>query len=195
VRFRLAAISLILVVSSVATLGCGGDGGTQPTTTSTAQPATHHPRRPPDVKTCSKGSQGHTFPAKIEGQVLGGDITTTVLSYENAWIAGDCTGRTIVYAGSAGFTRGMGLAIIARFGHASKQLGGGLIAVPNGGQLKITQAPSGPAVETSAQRSGEIQFTSDRGVRGTIHLGDNSATLSNGEVIQAVPDVRSIDSG
>jgi hypothetical protein len=172
--------------------GCGGSGSTETGTTSQAQ---HNPSRPAGVKHCQGGSEGHTFPGKIEGQKLSGDITTAVLFTENAWIAGDCHGRTIVYAGSAGWKGSMGLAVIARFGRGSNQLGGGFIAVPDSGPLRITRAPAGPKVVTSAQRRGEIQFRSARGISGTIHLRDDSATLSTGDVIRAVPDVRSIESG
>jgi hypothetical protein len=86
----------------------------------------------------------------------------------------------------------MGLAIISRLGHGSNQLGGGLIAVPGSGALRITRAPLGPKVVTSAQRRGEIQFTSRKGISGTIDLADNTATLSTGEVIRAVSKVRDI---
>jgi hypothetical protein len=174
--------------------GCGGGHGAETATSGQAQQAHRHPQRPPGVKACHKGSQGHTFPARIEGHELRGDITGAVIFIRNGWIAGDCRGRTIVYAGLSGWKGSLGLAVITRFGHGSKQLGGGLIAVPNSGALRITRAPSGPEVVTLAQRRGDIQFTSDRGVTGTIHLQDDTATLSTGAVIRAVPDVRSIGS-
>jgi hypothetical protein len=195
VRSSPLAASLIVGLSAVTLFGCGGSGGTATTTTGQPQQAQHHPRRPTGVKACPKGSQGHTIPAQIEGHQKAGDITTAVIYTVNGWVAGDCHGRTFVYAGLAGWKKSTGLAYIARFGHDSKQLGGGIIAVPGSGALKITQAPAGPKAVTSAQRRGDIRFTSDQGVTGTIHLRDNTATLSTGEVIPAVSKVRDIESG
>jgi hypothetical protein len=191
----LSRIALLVVIATLAVSGCGGSGGGESATTGDAPQAHHHAQRPPGVRVCDKGDQGHTIPAQIEGRQKASDITTAVIFTVNGWIAGDCHGRTIVYAGSAAWKGSMGLAIISRFGHDSKQLGGGFIPVPDSGPLKITRAPQGPGVVTSAQRRGDIQFTSDKRVTGTIHLGDDTATLSTGEVIRAVSKVRTIESG
>jgi hypothetical protein len=191
---------LILVIAALCLAGAiliavlvSRDTATVPSDLANSKPKHHHPQRPPGVKACHKGSQGHTIPAQIEGKVLRGDITTAIIYIHNGWVAGDCRGRTFVYAGSAGWKGSMGLAIISRFGHGSRQLGGGFIAVPDSGPLKITRAPQGPGLVTSAQRLGDIQFTSTRGVAGTIHLRDATATLSTGEVIRAVGKVRNLD--
>jgi hypothetical protein len=212
-RSSLLVSSLIVATSTVTSFGCGGSQAT-PTTVVSRAPLTtarsdaqvgtprptgdrdgHRPHLPPGVRVCHHGGQARTTPAKIEGNKLQGDITTAVVSTVNGWVVGDCHGRTFVYAGSAGWKDSMGLALIVRFGHRSNKLGGGFIAVPDSGPLRITRAPRGPKVVSSAQRRGEIQFTSDRGTTGTIRLRDNTATLSTGEVIGAVPDVRSIGSG
>jgi hypothetical protein len=180
----------------VTLFGCGGGtDGAETSTTGEPQQAEHHPSHPPGVKVCPKGSpESRTIPAHIDGHRDAGDITTAVIFTANGWVARDCHGTTFVYAGSAGWEDSMGLAYIFRLGR-SKQFGGGFIALPGSGALRITRAPLGPAVITSAQRRGDIQFTSEGGISGTIHLQDNSATLSTGEVIPAVPDVRSIWSG
>jgi hypothetical protein len=171
------------------------DTTTVPSNLASSQSKHHHPERAPGVKVCDKGSQAHTIPAQIEGRRDASDITTATIYTVNGWIAGDCRGRTIVYAGSAGWKGSMGLVIVSRFGHGSNPLGGGLIAVPGSGPLKITQAPLGPEVVTSAQRHGELRFTSKRGPSGTIDLSDSTATLSTGEVIQPVSKVRDIEPG
>jgi hypothetical protein len=44
--------------------------------------------------------------------------------------------------------------------------------------LRITGAPLGRKVETGAQRSGNIRFVGARGVRGTLHLRDDSVSLN-----------------
>jgi hypothetical protein len=211
----LLALALIVASSIFALVGCGGEQTTA-TTAASSTPAPiarsnaqigparptkerrdqgRHRRLPPGVKLCRQGGQAQTIPAQIERQELRGDITTAVLFTVNAWITADCHGKTIVYAGSAGWKRSMGLVLIARFGHRSAKLGGGFLAVPASGSLRITRAPLGPHVVTSAQRHGDIQFTSDRGITGVIHLRSDTATLSTGDVVQAVPDVRSIGRG
>ena len=90
-----------------------------------------------------------------------------------------------------GWKNAMGLADIVRFGYGSfKQLGGGFIAVPDSGPLRITRAPLGPKVVTSARRRGEFEFTAS-GVSAAKSTSANAtATLSNGQVIRAVPAVR-----
>jgi hypothetical protein len=37
-----------------------------------------------------------------------------------------------------------------------------------------------------AQRRGELEFTSERGVTGTFHMSDYTVTLSTGQVIEPV---------
>jgi hypothetical protein len=145
------------------------------------------------VKVCDQGGQAQTIPAHLEGRRIA-DITPVIYTL-NGWVAGDCHGRTFVYAGSAGWKGSMGLAYIVRLGHGSNQLGGGIIAVPGSGALRITRAPIGPKVVRSAQRRGDLEFKSARGITGTVHLRDNTATLSTGEVIRAVSKVRSIEPG
>ena len=49
--------------------------------------------------------------------------------------------------------------------------------VPGAGTLRIVRAPEGAAVATSAQRNGELEFIGSRGVRGTLHLSDDSVTI------------------
>src|SRR3954453_18121256 len=195
VRSSLLAPSLIVALTTLSLFGCGGGtDGIRTTTTGEPQQAERHPSLPPGVKVCPKGSpESRTIPARIEGRQDAGDITTAVIFTANGWVARDCHGTTFVYAGSAGWKDTMGLAYIFRLGR-SKQFGGGFIALPGRGPLRIKGAPLGPAVITAAQHRGDIQFKSEGGISGTIHLQDNSATLSSGEVIRAVPDVRSIGS-
>jgi hypothetical protein len=169
----------------------GRDTTTVPRDLANSQTKHHHPHRAPGVRVC-EGYQRHTIPAEIEGSRIS-DISTNVIYVVNGWVAGDCHGRTYVYAGSAGWKNSMGLADIVHFGRGSKQLPGGFIAVPDSGPLRITRAPLGPKVVTSAQRRGEFEFTSKRGISGTIHLRDATAALSNGEVVRAVSKVRDIE--
>jgi len=52
--------------------------------------------------------------------------------------------------------------------------------VKDSGRLRITKAPIGAGVEESAQRDGEIEFVGARGVRGTLHLSDDTVSLKEG---------------
>ena len=54
-----------------------------------------------------------------------------------------------------------------------------LVDVPGAGALKITHAPLGPEVVNRAQRRGNLQFVGSRGVRGTLHLKDDTVTLQS----------------
>jgi hypothetical protein len=48
------------------------------------------------------------------------------------------------------------------------------------GPLRITDAPQGPDVVDSAQGNGEIEFVGRDGIRGTLHLSDDSVTIDGG---------------
>jgi hypothetical protein len=120
--------------------------------------------------------------------MLGENATMTptqILIPVNAWSVADCHTATWVNAGRAGWQAGAGIFVIAR---SRGETGGGYlryIVIPGSGATRITHAPLGPTVVTSAQRHGELKFTSQRGVTGTVSLEDDTATLSTGEVIQA----------
>ena len=110
---------------------------------------------------------------------------TQILIPVNAWSVADCRNHTWVDAGRAGWQPGSGIFVINR---SRGETGGGYIryiVIPDSGATRITHAPLGPTVVTSAQRHGELKFTSQRGVTGTVSLEDDTATLSTGEVIQA----------
>jgi hypothetical protein len=133
---------------------------------------------------CHNGSRVHTVPAALLGKHAT-MVPTQVLVPVNAWSVADCRTETWVDAGAAGSLKGAGVFVIAR---SRGDSGGGqhrFIVVPNSGPLRITHAPLGPDVVTSAQRDGKLKFTSKRGLTGTVALEDDTATLSTGEVIQA----------
>jgi hypothetical protein len=67
----------------------------------------------------------------------------------------------------------------------SHYIGTSYIVIPHSGTVRITHAPLGPKVITSAQRHGELEFTGRRGMTGTLNLGDYTATLATGQVIHA----------
>jgi hypothetical protein len=164
----------------------GRDTTTLPPDLARSQTKHHHPQRAPGVKVCEKGPRGHTLPASLIGRYVDPPgIHTDVLITANAWSTGDCHTETWIYAGTAGWTNGTGIFVITRTKGEYHNLPTRYIVVPNSGATRITKAPLGPNVVTTAQRDGEFKFTSRRGIKGTISLADDTATLSTGEVIQA----------
>jgi hypothetical protein len=54
-----------------------------------------------------------------------------------------------------------------------------LVDVRGSGRLRITGAPTGPQAARSARRRGEIEFTSARGITGTLDLRHDRVTLDS----------------
>jgi hypothetical protein len=52
------------------------------------------------------------------------------------------------------------------------------VDVPHSGPVKITRAPLGRDVVTTAQRHGDLEFKGAKGVTGILHLKDDSITLN-----------------
>jgi hypothetical protein len=182
----LAIAALCLGSAILIAVLVGRDTATVPPDLASSQTEHHHPQRAPGVKVCKTGPRGHTLPAALLGRhVDPPGIHTDVLVTANAWSVGDCRTETWIYAGTAGWTNGSGIFVITRTKGEYHQLPTHYIVVPGSGATRITQAPLGPKVVTSAQRDGEFKFTSRRGINGTISLADDTATLSTGEVIQA----------
>jgi hypothetical protein len=129
-----------------------------------------------------------TTPAEMLGPESS-DIQTSVFwPARNGWMAGDCRSETFVWAGGGGVGGGSktGRFVIRRYGFPRPRRFV-IVDVPDSGPLKITNAPLGPEVVTSAQRA-QLPFTSKRGITGTLNLSMDTITLSTGQVIQANPD-------
>jgi hypothetical protein len=194
-RVLLAGLALLVTGGAIAvvlaTTGSDGDVGAAPQRSQSARlkhfihARQQHPKRPPGEKACQKDDpEGHTNPAKILGENAAG-TTTSILLPVNVWTAGDCHQVTEVEAGAAGWHASAGIFVIGRT-QGSHSSGGPLyIVVPGSGATRITHAPIGSKVVSWAQRRGELDFTSKRGFTGTVHLSDDTVTLSTGAVIQA----------
>lgn len=143
------------------------------------------PERSPGEKACHRGTQGHTLPAKILGENAS-LISTEILVPVNTWVVGDCDQVTWVYAGVSGHRAREGIFVIER--ESGQHRRDVYILLPDAGPVRITDAPRGPNVITSAQQHGKLQFTSRRGVSGELDLATDAVTLSSGEVIQATGD-------
>jgi hypothetical protein len=143
-----------------------------------------HPQRAPGVKVCQNGPRAHTIPAEIMGRHAS-SISTSILVPTNAWLAADCRTLTWIYAGAAGRRPSAGLLVIARVRGESSHERDSYIVLPRTGAIRITHAPLGPGLVTSAQTQGHLGFRGKHGETGTLDLEDDTATLSNGEVIHA----------
>jgi len=102
----------------------------------------------------------------------------------NAWAVADHRSEVDVYAGAASPVqgaghRGDGLFVINRYSFLPLRQTQKHVVVKDAGALRIIRAPRGRGVTTSAQRNGELEFTSARGVTGTLHLAVDAVTLSH----------------
>jgi hypothetical protein len=118
------------------------------------------------------------IPAHILSPDVPPPLSPALIRVSNAWLVSD--GRTLVavYAGEAGGDPTVGRFSIIRqnyvFGFQKEDL---FVDAGQTGALRITDAPKGAAVETSAQR-GEIAFSSTSGAEGVLHLADDSVELT-----------------
>jgi hypothetical protein len=85
---------------------------------------------------------------------------------------------TEVDAGADGVKRSTGVLGIFRQNYVQVTQKAHLLKVADSGPLKITRAPLGPKVESSAQKHGKLEFTSKRGVRGVLDLKTDRITLA-----------------
>jgi hypothetical protein len=95
----------------------------------------------------------------------------------NGWQAGDKQTYTAVDAGANPANPSMGELGIFRQDHVGVTQSQKVVNVPGAGAVRIVSAPEGAAVATSAQRDGELEFVGRNGVRGTLHLSDDSVTI------------------
>ncbi len=95
----------------------------------------------------------------------------------NGWEVSDHRMLTAVYAGADPLHRSTGRLVIFRQDFIQVTQKSDMVNVVGTGPLKITSAPRGTEVETSAQRRGTLTFVARDGTRGTLHLKDDTVTL------------------
>ena len=205
-RRRLIAAGCALTAGSLVLVAWGCGSGTSSdsqstttraqSTTTRAPPPRPKPQKPanppaPPPATTPKGVKppkhlqplrGHRHTGTIPAKMLGPDpqtpFSTNVMSpVRNGWVVADHRTFTAVYAGASGSDRSTGALAIFRqnFIQVTQRLK--VLKVAGAGAVKITRAPLGKAVETSAQRRGNIRFTSGRGITGTLHLRTDRISL------------------
>jgi hypothetical protein len=187
---RIAALLVAIVGGAVAVwlVACGSDDDS----VHEARTANPPPDRSPTTTHPTprrRGDNGprHGFsllpriePAKIvpdPDPVVPADVLQPIV---NGWRAGDHRGITLVEAGLAGDdpsgTKGRFVVFRERERPFAQNVD--LVDVRGAGALRITRAPTGRRAANSAQRNGEIEFTSERGVSGTLHLADDTVTVA-----------------
>jgi hypothetical protein len=121
-----------------------------------------------------------TIPAQIDAQPQAFVSSAVLRPVTNAWRTASHERLTEVDAGALAADRSTGAFAIFRHDFAEAHQDVTLVEVKDSGRLRITKAPIGAGVEESAQRDGEIEFVGARGVRGTLHLGDDTVSLKEG---------------
>jgi hypothetical protein len=102
----------------------------------------------------------------------------TIYPLANGWEAGDRRTYTAVDAGGNPARPSVGELGIFRQDFVKVTQTQHVVNVPGAGTLRIVKAPLGPAAATSAQASGDLEFVGSRGVRGVLHLSDDSVTIT-----------------
>ena len=134
---------------------------------------------------CGSDDEGEP-PGKLEKELIPAEIVSSPKSYfaseslkpvENAWRTSDRSRFTQVEAGAANGEESVGAMAIFRHHFRNAGQSASLVKVLGAGALKITKAPEGKEVQSSAQRNGRIEFTSENGVSGTLRLKNDSISL------------------
>jgi hypothetical protein len=166
-RRRLAgALCAVAAIAAAAAVGaCGSDdddGSSSP--------------EPGDSQAIGRAMK-ETIPAEIDERPHSFVSASLLHPVTNAWRTSSHKRLTEVDAGALAANRSTGAFAIFRhdFLRASQDVT--VVEVKDSGPLRISRAPLGPKVEESAQRNGEIAFVGARGVRGELHLSDDSVSL------------------
>ena len=120
---------------------------------------------------------GDRIPAHILPPDTPIPVSPALVRVTNAWLVSD--GRTLVavYAGEAGNDPSIGRFVIIRQNLVVGFQTRDVVDVAAAGSLRITDAPTGAAVETSAQR-GDLRFSSMMRTRGVLHLATDTVDVS-----------------
>ena len=117
-------------------------------------------------------------PDRIPAQMIGPDvpvpISPEVLQPANAWLVSDGAKLVAVYAGAAADKPSNGRFVIVRQNLVVGVQTQDTVDVAGWGLLKITSAPKGAGVETSAQR-GKLRFRGSNGTAGVLDLATDRA--------------------
>jgi len=171
VRVLFAVIAGVIVFAAA---GCGS--GSQPT------------KGGGDPNKADGGKHGHDsaigpWPVISPAKMYGGNVFAPgrlMSPNTSGWEATSHTETTNVEAGADARHKSTGLFFILRSfalrpHHPQTS---DIVSVAGSGPVTITKAPLGRKVVVSAQKHGNIEFTSKSGITGTLHLKDDTVTLN-----------------
>jgi hypothetical protein len=170
-------VGIVACLIGIAVAGCGGGGDGSNTTL-------QHASAPVHSTTQSRDPSGMIGRAQMVGSPDTGVQSSTMARVTNGWAAHTDHRQTLVAAGVEARTfhphrLTTGLFSISRLRLHPFDQSGDLVEVPGAGTLTITKAPLGHGrVALSAQKRGNIEFTSTNGITGTLHLSDDTVTLN-----------------
>jgi hypothetical protein len=102
-------------------------------------------------------------------------ISPEIIKVSNAWLLSDGVTLVAVYAGTAGNDPSMGRFVLVRQNTTTGRQTIDAVNVVDSGALSIVKAPTGAAVETSAQRA-HLLFRSAHGISGALDLANDTIT-------------------
>ena len=115
---------------------------------------------------------------RIPGRMISTDtpvpVSPELIDVQNGWMVSDGKTLVAVYAGAAGNDPGKGRFVIVRQDLAAGSQTIDVVDVPGAGAVAVTDAPTGAAIETAAQRD-RIGFHGLHGWKGDLDLADDSA--------------------
>jgi hypothetical protein len=118
------------------------------------------------------------IPARMLDSEVPVPISPVMLDTTNGWVTSDGHDLTAVYAGASGNDSSTGRFVVVRQDLDAGNQTIDTVDVGKTGAIRISSAPLGSSVETSAQ-SGQIKFSSVGGSTGTLDLGDNDTVDVN----------------
>jgi hypothetical protein len=156
-------------------IGGGGPGAPPKTQSKHPGPRPQH-HGPPGRK------MQHTYAAEIVGHGASeGPIQPAELwPVTNSWRVSDHKTFTAVYAGANPSDHDTGRLVVFRQDYVHVKQTAHDVDVKGSGPVTITNAPTGHDVGTSAQQNGEIQFRGANGTTGTLHLSNDTVSVSSG---------------
>src|SRR3954452_1007601 len=104
----------------------------------------------------------------------------TIYPVTNGWEASDHRTYTGVDAGANPADPSIGELGIFRQDHIKVTQSQKVVNVPGAGAVRIVKAPTGRAVSTTAQRTGDLEFVGRTGLRGVLHLSSDAVTIIHG---------------
>jgi hypothetical protein len=158
------------VRSGGTTRAAGGEGSVAPRSHRSGE---HHHSENPNA-----GPYPDISPAKLVGGNSGPFSSEILWPDTSGWKVTSYAQSTWITAGAEADHPSVGLFGVIRSNPIRDTDTTDFVKVPGAGPVTITKAPLGRKVVVSAQKHGDIEFTSKSGITGTLHLKDDTVTLN-----------------